>query len=201
MLREQRVFAQVEVLYKNSSTQLGKWMWENHVQFVADTSKKLADKYSANTEWCYVAALLHDIGDCLIKRDDSRFNAWSYEKASEILTSCDFSQKEIKNIITEIIQPHSCKPGLLPHTLNGKVLATADAIFHLDTGFFPLFCYLNCPEAIGSYQEWQNWCMEKIERDFRSKIFFEEERKSMEGSYTALKTVFGNTTLDRNIVM
>lgn len=40
--RQQIVFDHVEDLYLNSERDMGKWMWEHHVQWVADRVIKLA---------------------------------------------------------------------------------------------------------------------------------------------------------------
>lgn len=46
-----------------------------------------------------------------------------------------------------------------------------------------------------TYDEWQEWFNEKIERDFGSKIFFKDERAEVRDDYEALLRVFGNKTL------
>lgn len=76
------------------------------------------------------------------------------------------------------------------------MLATADGMWHLQTSFFPVICYMNRPENTKTYEEWQEWFNGKIERDFGSKIFFEDERSEVKGDYEALSRVFGNKTLD-----
>jgi hypothetical protein len=57
---------------------------------------------------------------------------------------------------------------------------------------------MNRPENTRSYEQWQELFNGKIERDFRSKIFFEDERAEVEEDYRALKKVFGNRSLDSN---
>ena len=63
MEKSEKVFNQVEALYLATLCRdMGKWMWNNHVQWVADKARKLAVKYEANIEKAYCAALLHDLG-------------------------------------------------------------------------------------------------------------------------------------------
>lgn len=188
----------VSELYKNSSTELGKWMWNNHVQWVANKARNLAEKYNADIEKVYCAALLHDLGDTTFPRGHDDFDTWSEDKGKEILLNAGLNSEETKEIIETIVRPHSCRPGNLPTTQEGKILATADAMFHIQTNFFPMFCYKHRPEHTSSYEEWQDWFDQKIERDFKSKIFFEDEKEEARKNYEALSKVFLNKTLNSN---
>jgi len=136
MDRKTTVFTRVQDLYQKSDTKMGGWMWDNLVQWVADKALILTEKYKANTEKVYCAALLHDLGDTRYERGDREFASWSEEKGKEILVQAEFSDEEAAEIIETIIRPHSCRPGNLPTTVEGKVLATADGMFHLQTSFF-----------------------------------------------------------------
>ncbi len=188
------VFEEVSKLYKGASTSMGKWMWHNHTQWVADKAKKLTTKYGADVEKTYCAALLHDLGDSKYERGDEKFDDWSKEKAKEILLKATFSDDEAEEIL-EAVRTHGSRPGNAPKTLEGKVLATADGMWHLQTSFFPIICYMNRPQTTHTYEEWQEWFAGKIERDFGPKIFFEDERAEVVADYTALKRVFSNKTL------
>ncbi len=197
MEKSKTVFTEVNELYSAATTSMGKWMWRNHTQWVADKAQKLAEKYGANVEKVYCAALLHDLGDSRYERSHPDFDTWSWEAGKEILKKAGFHKGE-RDEILEAIRTHSCHPGHLPTTLEGKVLATADGMWHLQTNFFPIICYMNRPDNTKSYEAWQNWFDGKIERDFGPKIFFEEERAEVKENYEALKRVFRNKTLDGN---
>jgi hypothetical protein len=54
---------------------------------------------------------------------------------------------------------------------------------------------MNRPDSTESYKEWQDWFLQKIERDFRAKIFFDDEREEVREDYEALVRVFGNKAL------
>lgn len=189
------VFFEVSGLYADASTSMGKWMWRNHTQWVADKAKKLAEKYGADAEKVYCAALLHDLGDSKYERGHEKFDEWSKQKATEILFKAGFANDEVKEIL-EAIRTHSSRPGNLPTTQEGKVLATADGMWHLQTSFFPVICYMNRPDTTHTYEEWQDWFLGKIERDFGPKIFFADEKAELKDDYEALMRVFGNKTLD-----
>lgn len=196
MDKSKAVFTAVSELYSAATTPLGKWMWQNHVQWVANKAKQLAEKYGADAEKAYCAALLHDFADCQYERGHEDFDSWSETNGKAVLLRAGFSEDEAKEIIEVIIRPHSCRPGNLPTTLEGKILATADAMFHLQTSFFPILCYMHRPEHTNTYEEWQEWFAEKIERDYGPKIFFEDERVEVKEDYEALKRVFKNKTLN-----
>lgn len=195
--KSQKVFDRVEKLYQRSEIEMGRWMWHNHVQWVASKALELAGKYGANEDKVVAGALLHDLGDVKFERSHPEFDLYSESEGLAILSESGFSDEESREVMELIVQPHSCYAGNLPTTLEGKILATADAMFHLETSFFPLFCWGNRPSTL-SYQEWQVWVEEKLERDYNAKIFFEDEKKEVLPAYEALRQVFGNKTLDRS---
>lgn len=189
MDKSKAVFVEVSALYLAAQTSMGTWMWRNHVQWVAGKARKLAEKYGADTEKVYCAALLHDLGDSRYERGHKDFDTWSQQNAGEILLKAGFSGDETSEILAAI-RTHSCRPGNLPATQEGKVLATADGMWHLQTNFFPVICYMNRPGNTKTYQEWQEWFEGKIERDFGPKIFFDDERAEVKKDYEALVRVF-----------
>lgn len=193
MERSKTVLAEASKLYLVSKTKMGQWMWHNHTQSVADRAKKLARKYGADIEKAYCAALLHDLGDSKYERSHANFESWSLQQSEKILTKAGFVKNDQQKI-NEAIRTHSCRPGNLPKTLEGKILATADAMWHIQTNFFAVICYMNRPEYINTYEQWQEWFNEKIERDFGAKICFDDERAEVKESYEALKLVFGKKT-------
>lgn len=196
MNRLSKVYEQVENIYLAKGTHpIGRWMWNNHVNWVKDKAQMLAQKYQADEEKVMIAALLHDLADARYERGDADFDDWGEAQAKEILANAGFSEAETGYILEEIIKPHSCRPENLPTSIEGRVLATADALFHLQTSFFALFCYKNRPQRTSSFEEWQDWFSEKVERDFTNKIFFEDERREAQADYDALKRVFKNDTL------
>jgi predicted hydrolase (HD superfamily) len=193
MEKSNLVLTEVSGLYQTAATTMGKWMWRNHTQWVADKAEKLAQKYGADTQTVYCVALLHDLGDSRYERGHEGFDNWSEEKAQEILLKFGFIEDEIREIM-EAVRTHSCRPGNLPLTREGKVLATADGMWHLQTSFFPLMSYMHRPDNIQKYEEWQEWFKEKIERDFNTKICFDDEKAEVKADYDALSRVFKNTS-------
>lgn len=189
MSKQQIVFTEVEKLYANSNRDMGKWMWKNHVQWVANKAIVLAKKYGADADKVYAGALLHDLGDVWMERDAEDFDTKGEEESKRILSKAGFSDEEIKEVLEDIVKPHSCYPDNLPVTIEGRCLATADAMFHLVTDFFPQFGWMNLPKP-KKYSEWISWVTEKIDRDLNNKIFFEDEKQEAMPYYKALKKVY-----------
>ena len=189
------VLNEVTALYALATTSMGNWMWRNHTQWVASKAKKLAQKYGADPKKAYCAALLHDLGDSKYERGHANFDTWTWETGKDILKKAGFKKRE-RDEILEATRTHACHPGHLPTALEGKVLATADAMWHLQTNFFAVICYMNRPDTTRSYEEWQEWFAGKIDRDFGPKIFFDDERAEVKDDYEALVRVFGNRSLD-----
>ena len=198
MEKRKVVLAEVGELYAAATTSMGQWMWRNHTQWVANKAEKLAEKYGADVEKAYCAAMLHDLGDSRYERGHADFDTWSWNTSKAILKQAGYRKAE-RDEILEAIRTHSCHPGHLPATIEGKVLATADGMWHIQTSFFPVICYMNRPDSTHTYQEWQIWFCDKIERDFNTKIFFEDEKREVKDDYDALMRVFGNTTLDDRV--
>ena len=98
MERSKLVLDEVNDLYEVATTSMGKWMWRNHTQWVADKAKSLAEKYGADVEKVYCAALLHDLGDSKYERGDENFDTWSKEKGEEILLEAGFTQGEVEEV-------------------------------------------------------------------------------------------------------
>jgi len=196
MNRHKKVFEIVEAIYKGKETRpMGSWMWNNHVQWVASKTAELAQKYNAREEFAISGALLHDLADTIYERTHDNFDEWSEKKGYEVLKEAGFDDKESKEIMELVVGPHSCHPENIPSILEGRVLATADAMFHLQTSFFPVLCYANMPHKAESLDDWREWFSKKVERDYSSKIFFDDEKKEVEADYFALKRVFGNRSL------
>ncbi|MFH0773571.1 MAG: HD domain-containing protein [bacterium] len=187
--RQKNVFKAVEYLYKNSRRKIAHWFWENHVQIVVENSLALAHKYHTGIDYVFVGALLHDLADVWIERTDVHFETMSQFKTGQILKKAGYNPKEISIVITQVIEPHTCRSGIIPQTMEGKIMATADALAHLQTNFYPPLKKMGLPENIlpGNFNE---WVINKIERDFCKKIFFKEEQEEVRANYERLKKEF-----------
>ena len=187
--KQQKILSEVAYLYTNSERFITHWLWNNHVQIVARNAIDIATKYKANTEYVFAGALLHDLADIWMERDNPRFERKSRDQAKKILKDANFDEVEILFILDKVINPHSCRTGNLPQTIEGKTLATADALAHISTSFYHDFKKMGYPQYIKA-DNFNKWAQSKLERDYQTKIFFDEERKQAKTNYLKLKTQF-----------
>jgi len=161
------------------------WMAANHVFVVADKATSLAKRFGADPKLSRAAALLHDIADARMGRFDENHEQESLHLARELLQQADFDEDEISVIVDDAIRLHSCRNGA-PHSLEGKVLATADALAHLETDFY-FYGVWSQGKSGASFQDAKQWVLPKLERDYRVKIQFEEVREELASTYRLLK--------------
>lgn len=161
------------------------WLFENHIFVVAKNAAELADRFGAKKELCVAAALLHDIADAVMRREDERHGIESEQIARKLLGKTGFSAQEITIIVDDAIHFHSCKNDSLPQTLEGKIMATADALAQLQTNFFDFA--LETFQQNKSRDDIKKWMVSKIERDYRNKIFFDEIRSEIASDYEKLQ--------------
>jgi hypothetical protein len=61
MTKSEIIFSEAAALYQLATTSMGKWMWRNHTQWVADKAKTLADKYGADTDNFHYCRLINRV--------------------------------------------------------------------------------------------------------------------------------------------
>lgn len=191
MSRIENIQNKVAALYAEQNFDGAEWLpwaYENHVCVVAKNASRLSAMFGANEEFSVAGALLHDIADTVIDRNDDTHEEKSIDIAKTILLEEGFSEKDIEFILKEVIAPHSCS-DVLPTTLEGKVLATADGMSHFQTSFYMYFAWQHWGKGgeVENFEEFKDWANRKIEKDFNKKIFFEEIKKEIEPFYKALQ--------------
>ena len=164
------------------------WLFENHIFVVAGYAEKLAERFGANKELAMAAGMLHDIADAIMSRENPEHELKSEEIARSLLQQTGFWEQEIKIIVDDAIRFHGCHGTNLPQTLEGKVMATADALAHLATKFYD-FALERLREK-ESLAEIRTWASSKIERDYLKKIFFAEVRTEIFQDYKRVKRLF-----------
>jgi len=157
--------------------------WVIHLKPVISISKELAKKYNADLEIVWLSAIFHDIA----RLDDLEpHDKISSEKAYNMLLGKGFS-KQIVEEVKNTILTHRCKK-YKPETLEQKILATADAMNHLNSPFYFWFIWISRK----SFKEQLENGLKKLERDYNEKIFFEEEKESVKKEYEILKNWFSH---------
>ena len=164
------------------------WLYDQHLPFVAQKSRELSKIYGANPELAEAAAWLHDVADVKMKRKNEEHEDESLRLAKELLEAGGYSAQEIALIVDDAIRLHSCHDGHRPASLEGQVLATADALAHISTDFYIYAARVLHDEM--SLDETKAWTLQKLERDFTHKICFEDIRTQARPDYEALRNVF-----------
>ncbi len=111
------------------------YLYKHHIFFVADEAKRLSDELGVDGDFAISASLLHDIADAILPRNHSEHMIQSENIANELLSEAGFSEEERAIIVSDIIHNHSCRNGIKPSSIEGKIMTSADAIFHLVSDF------------------------------------------------------------------
>jgi|GEM_PF-310048 len=164
------------------------WLYDNHVLFVAAKARDLAAKYGANVELAEVAALLHDIADCKMGRENPSHEEESLKLATQLMRESGYSDKEIELTVEDAIRYHSCYGDERPKSTEGLVLATADSLAHLKTDFYVFATWELGKES--TLAEIKQWTLKKIERDLNNKISFDDEREDARADHDMIKELF-----------
>src|SRR3989338_5736911 len=96
----------VRELYENANpnrAEWADWLWENHVLVVADYATELAKRFDANNDLAGTAALLHDIADAKMKRENKYHEEESLQIAREIMKESGFSDEDIRLVVDDAI--------------------------------------------------------------------------------------------------
>ncbi len=198
MSRVARIRQIVSDLYAKKNPVIGwnAWVFEEHVEVVAHWVRTIAKQHPCKAELAEIAAYLHDIGYAWTDKNDPTLDEQSLAKARKILEAEGFSTDEIVLIVEDAIAHHSASDGVLPASIEGRILCTADALAHFTTDFYMVICWHHYLFERKSLEEFRAWVLKKIERDFTLKIAFDEYRKVAEPSYIGLKLLFGRKAKD-----
>jgi len=164
------------------------WLFQNHIFVVAKNAEQLSNRFGVNNDLAVSASMLHDIADTEMQRENPEHEEKSKEIARKLLEECNFAENEVDVIVNDAIEFHGCKNGNLPETIEGKIMATADALAHLKGTFYDYA--LETLKKTDTLEEIKNWALPKIERDYRVKISFDEVREETINDYERVKGLF-----------
>jgi putative nucleotidyltransferase with HDIG domain len=165
------------------------WLYQRHVFVVAAHAKALAAGMGASVELAQVAAMLHDVADAKMKRWDPEHKAESLRMARRLMEAAGYARDEVKLVVDDAVRLHSCHDGQRPESLEGRVLATADALAHIKSDFYLVVIWMLANDG-QSMEEIKAWVLKKLERDFGAKMLFEEVKREAEPDYRMLKELF-----------
>jgi len=162
------------------------WLYNSHVLWVADRTNELCKQHEGNKDIAVAAALVHDIADSVMGRYCADHKERSLEIGRELCNEAGYDQGEIDVIIDDVCLKHSCRDGIVPESLEGRIMATADALFHFETDFY-LYAFHHRDNH--TYEQRITWIREKLEKDFLKKLFFEESKRAARPIYEALRKI------------
>jgi HD superfamily phosphodiesterase len=164
------------------------WIYENHVLLVADEAVKIAVEFGGNPDLAEAAGLLHDVADAVMKREDSGHEENSLAIARNFMRKAGYALNEIAIVVDDAIVRHGCHGDIRPATLEGKAMASGDAVVHLVSDFYE-FAEKEML-VMDSRRDIARWALPKIDRDFINKIAYDDVRKKVEPDYIRLKNHF-----------
>ena len=165
------------------SIKVAYWFYNTHLLGVEKQAKYLLKNLpEANKEVVMLGVWLHDLQRTRgIKGDHQKIGA---QEAEKIMKEYDYGKDIIKKV-KDAILTHSCR-GKKPKTLEGKILATADAMSHYYNNFY-LKVALTGERDIDDYKK---WALEKLDRNYNEKIFFDFAKKKIKSRHDLYKKVF-----------
>lgn len=181
----------VEELYQSQVPERAEWadwLFAHHVFVVAENARELSKRYGVDNDLAEAAAMLHDIADAVMSRFADEHEGESMRIAREMLEKSGYSEEAKKIIVDDAIAYHACKNGEIPQTMEGKIMATADAMAHLQTEFYKFAKEMR--EKQGTAEEVKQWALPKIEHDYHEKIFFDEIREELKEDYKRAEALF-----------
>jgi HD superfamily phosphodiesterase len=177
---------QIKNLVRNECFSLGfvhNWFFNTHLLGVEKFAKKLLKKLpKADKETILLGVWLHDLQRIRgIKGDHAKIGA---REAEKVMKQFGYPQKTIQHV-KKIISAHSCNTRLIPKTIEGKILASADAMSHYINDFYLTIATTGERDL----KNFKTWALEKITKDYNKKIFFGFARKMIEKRHKTLKEI------------
>ncbi|MFH0928444.1 MAG: HD domain-containing protein [bacterium] len=176
--------AAVRNLIKKECEELGfveDWFFGTHLLAVEKFARELLKKLpSANAEVVLLSVWLHDVQRVRgLKGDHVGSGA---KEACKILSKFGYSKEIIEQVRAAILS-HSCNTKLLPKSVEGKILASADAMSHYVNDLY-LTIAVSERQDLAAYKK---WALEKLDRDYHKKIFFGFAKKMIQKRHEVLK--------------
>lgn len=196
MQKVQNLETSVEKLYKPNSTddEFSKYFKSTmfwHVLLVEKYSHEIYRKEkNGRLDLILAGALTHDISDAVVYRHSKDSDLVGEDFQLRLMLESGYSKDEVSFVKKEITDVHSCR-DIFPSKIEGKIVASADAMAHLNSDFYLRFCWDHMPKGkVETLQDYKNWVLSKIERDYNNKIFFDWLKKDMKDNYISLKRIF-----------
>jgi HD superfamily phosphodiesterase len=160
------------------------WFYKTHLLAVEKFARILLKKLPrADKDIVMLGVWLHDLQRVRkLKGDHSKIGA---REAIKLMKDFKYDLKTIKKV-KEIILSHTCGTKLLPKTIEAKILASADAMSHYVNDFFLQIAVLGQRDL----ENYKVWALEKLNRDYNKKIYFNFARRIIKKRHNLLKSIF-----------
>lgn len=157
-----------------------------HIIPVVETSKKMAYELGADAQVVEVAAYLHDITRVTIGKENHHITGAQY--AEKFLKQYNIEQEKSK-LIQDCILKHRGSTNIERETIEEKIVATADAIAHIEyplSLFYTWYGKRKCSLSDGA-----KGIREKLQRSW-DKIEFDYKKEELKGKYNYIMEVVSN---------
>jgi HD superfamily phosphodiesterase len=173
---------QIELECKTNKN-LPSWFYTDHLLMVEKNSKCLLKELpKADSEVVLLGVWLHDLQRVRgLKGDHQSVGA---REAVKVMKEYGYDKAVIEKV-KAIILTHSCDQNK-PTSIEGKILATADAMSHYYNDFFLRVAVTGQRDL----KEFKEWVLEKLDRNFNKKIFFASAKKKIKPRHELYKKVF-----------
>ena len=160
------------------------WFYEVHLLGVEKFSKYLLKEIpKADKEIIMLGVWLHDLQRIRgIKGNHAKIGSIEAEK---VMKRFGYEKNIIKHV-KEIILAHPCDTKLRPKTVEGKILASADAMSHYINDFYLTIAITEQKNV----KEYKKWALEKLDRDYNKKIFLNFAKNKIKKRHDILKRLF-----------
>jgi len=178
----QKIKKQVEQECK-ANKKLSVWFYSDHLLMVEKNSKWLLKELpKSDSEVVLLGVWLHDLQRVRgLKGDHQSVGA---REAVKVMKEYGYGKPVIEKV-KAIILTHSCSKEI-PTSIEGKILATADAMSHYYNDFFLRIAVT----GQRNLKEFKEWVLEKLDRNYNKKIFFASAKKKIKPRHDLYKKVF-----------
>ncbi|MBQ2872410.1 MAG: HD domain-containing protein [Bacilli bacterium] len=135
--------------------------WNEHIKYVYEESKKLAQRYNANIEIVSLGALLHDIALICMVGDKKDHHINGKIIAEEILTKYNYQTDKLERVLNCIYNHRSSKNT---KTIEELCVADADILAHFDN--IPMLFNSAFNRNNIKLSEVRNWMKDNFEKDY-----------------------------------
>jgi len=169
---------------KQKTNFYGRNIWE-HIKLVVKYSKTLAQKLGADEEICELSAWLHDYAAILNKDWIEDHHLHGSKLAGKVLQEFGYPKDKIKKV-KHCIFTHRASKKIPRHSLEAKIVASADAMAHFDL-VYGLFYLVYRKKKLG-LETGRKWILAKLERSFKKLI--PEAKELIKPKYQAIRLLF-----------